>query len=97
MCIRDSSTYHGTDILDDISIFACDYNIKKWDKVSQIPDSHDFTVIQKKIYKTHEKSKTAFIIEFEEKTIRDFYFQSPEQLDNMSLRKEIISFLWLLK
>jgi len=91
------STHHDTDILHDIPIFACNYNIQKWGEVSQIPDVHSFIVIKKKIYKTHEKSETAFIIEYEEKDIHDFYFQSPKQLDNMYLRKEIISFLWLLK
>lgn len=70
---------------------------KKYSEEWNIPLSHDIVKIKKVKYKVHEKSSTAFIIEYMENEIHDYYFESVENIDNYSLKEDINSFLSMLK
>ena len=84
-------------VIGNVSIYGCEYNLKKREEVTQIPPHHAFTLINKKIYKRNEKSTTAFIVEWKDKKITDFYFESESQIDNDTLQEDILSFLLVLK
>jgi len=83
--------------IQNIQFFPMGFNFQKKEEVIQIPKKHYFMELNKKIYKLNEKSTTVFIIEYNNKKIKDFYFESSEEADNHSLREDLSSFLSLLK
>ena len=64
---------------------------------SQIPYEHIIKDIQLHKYKLHPKSQTIFIIEKCDNKIIDFYFESPHEARDPSLKEDITSLLSYLK
>ena len=84
-------------MIQDIKFFPMGFNFQKKEQVMQIPPTHQFIALCKKMYKLSENSATIFTVESIDNQIRDFYFESTEQFDNHSLREDLVSFLSLLK
>lgn len=70
------------------------YNVD--DKVNQIPMEHSLVKINKLIYKLTPGSLLEFIIEEHENKIKDFYFNTKEELNTLELKDEIYTFLSLI-
>jgi len=64
---------------------------------SHIPYEHIIQEIQLHKYKLHPKSQTIFIIEKRDNKIIDFYFESPHEALDPSLKEDITSLLSYLK
>ena len=84
-------------VLEDVAIFPVDFRVQKKERTAQIPFNHCVMDLYKKRYKLNEKASTIFTVEYDDKAMRDYYFESEEACDNHSLREDILSFLSLLK
>ena len=61
-----------------------------------LPYEHDIINKQINIYKLSERSKNRFIVEIIDNKVNDYYFESSENFDNLSLQEDISSFLFKL-
>ncbi len=64
----------------------------KYDLAYNIPIQHKIIDVKILIYKLHPKSTTTFIVEELNNIINDYYFASPEAIDNHSMLEDINSF-----
>ena len=69
---------------------------KKYDEMYSFPKIHSKINIETAFFKLNKKSNHTFVIEYINNTLNDFYFLSPESLDNHSLKEDINSFLAIL-
>ena len=79
--------------IDKHTLFCAGYRSGKLKDIMQVPVRHARIVMHKRIYKLHNKGKTALVIEKINNIFHDFYFESQYEYDNKFLKKDIISFL----
>jgi len=79
--------------IDKHTLFCAGYRSGKLKDIMQVPVRHALIVMRKRIYKLHNKGKTALVIEKINNIFHDFYFESQYEYDNKFLKKDIISFL----
>jgi hypothetical protein len=77
-------------------VFPTSYAWKKYDEMYSFPKIHSKINIETAFFKLNKKSNHTFVIEYINNTLNDFYFLSPESLDNHSLKEDINSFLAIL-
>lgn len=95
--IKYDETYKNhIEIINNTNIFCSKKKIIKFDTVHMLPYEHDFIDKQINTYKLSEKSKNNFIVELINNKVSDYYFESFEDFDNLSLQEDISSFLFKL-
>ena len=95
--IKYDETYKNhVEIINNTNIFCSKKKIIKFDTVHMLPYEHGIIDKQINTYKLSEKSKNRFIVELINNKVSDYYFESFEDFDNLSLQEDISSFLFKL-
>ena len=79
--------FNSNELLIDYSYF------KKIGIVNSIPFNHKKISITYEYYKTNEKSKVIFIMEYINNILKDYYFSAPNNLDFNIVENDILRFL----
>ena len=65
--------------------------------ISHIPYDHIVLNVQKNIYKLNKYSNISFIEEIINKKYKKYYFETNENVEDIMIKEEIVTFLSLLK
>ena len=95
--IKYDETYENhVEIINNTNIFCCKKKTVRLETVNMLPYEHDIINKQINTYKLSEQSKNKFIVELIDNKVNDYYFESSENFDNLSLQEDISSFLFKL-
>lgn len=94
--LMDNGSFAINNYIENYTLAGSNHYWKKTKKSYRIPIHNKIQTIVVEIYKHSPKSNTKFIIEKNNNKIIDFFFESKENPDNLSLKEDIASFLSLL-
>jgi hypothetical protein len=81
---------------DHIKMYIDKSTIKRKDEVFQIVPEHLSLITNKSVYSLSPKSMIHFVIEMIDETVRDVYFETDIDIQQHSVKEDIVTFLLLL-
>ena len=81
----------------DYNLWTDSSKIQKKNNIQQLPFHYLTKKIKEMHYRLHENATMTFCIELSDNKISNYYFLTNEDIDNFSIKKDIVTFLSLLK
>ena len=80
----------------DFNLWTDTSKIQKKNNVQQLPFQYLTKKIKEMHYRLHENATMTFCVELSNNKISNYYFLTNEDIDNFSIKKDIVTFLSLL-
>ena len=80
----------------DFNLWVDSSKIQKKNNIQQLPFQYVTKKIKEMHYRLHENATMTFCVELSDNKICDYYFLTNEDIDNFSIKKDIVTFLSLL-
>ena len=95
--IVDGEIEKKNDYYENFDLWIDSSNIIKEKDLQQIPSNYYLQKIKELHFRLHENATMTFCIELSDNKISNYYFLTDENIDNYSIKKDIVTFLSVLK
>ena len=82
---------------EDFDLWVDSSNTVKEKSVQQLPFDYYVSKVKEQHFRLHENATMTFCIELSNNKIHNYYFLTDENIENYSIKKDIVTFLSVLK
>ena len=95
--IIDGNIIKRNNYYNDYSLWTDTTKIVKNNEIQQLPYNYVIKKIKELHFRLHENATITFCIQLSDNKITEYFFLTNEDIDNFSIKKDIVTFLSLLK